>query len=148
MNDEYKLSYEEKRVYRVIMNETMASGGISQRALKSHPDLKDLESKRITQIIKKLIELNMIKRSVVENNGKRTYILSITNNKTLDKDTSPHNNSSVNNSSFLEIPCIKCRYLFSCSIGHPYDPLRCSILTQFILEKAGIITNKPINRLV
>ncbi|MEM1542230.1 MAG: hypothetical protein QW101_05140 [Ignisphaera sp.] len=143
MTDEYTLSYDEKRVYRVIMNETMASGGISQKALKSHPDLKDFESKRITQIVKKLMELNMIKRSVIENNGKRTYVLRVNSNKTLDEATSLHN--GVDTLSLLEIPCIKCRYLFSCSIGHPYDPLRCSVLTQFILEKTGITTNKLVN---
>lgn len=143
MINEDMLDHDEKKVYEIIVCETSASGGIPQKALKSRPELKDLGGKRINQIVKKLVELKMIKRSVSENNGKRVYVLTaITDSDSGERKNSDMNDSILQILSLLEVPCIKCRYLFSCGVGHLYDPLKCSTLTQFIIEKSGIINYK------
>ncbi|MEM1525705.1 MAG: hypothetical protein QW775_04345 [Ignisphaera sp.] len=151
MSNQYKLSPEELRVYEIIKRETKNSKGIKQTVLRKHPELKDIGSKKITEIIRKLIKLNLVERVLVNDGGKNSYIL-VTKEimqdqyDTLEEDTLVTAINSVISKKvdifmlLTDIPCIKCRHIFECSIGRAHDPLHCSLITYFILEKSGVIS--------
>lgn len=143
MSNGLQLSLEERKVYDVIKRETMNTGGIKQTLLKKHPDLRDIDPKKISQITKKLIKLNIIKRTVIENGNKRVYMLIAKDspeNLDIEKPITTSYNTNGLHQILLDIPCIKCRHLFLCSAKHAYNPLRCSLIAYFILERSGIVS--------
>jgi DNA-binding MarR family transcriptional regulator len=156
MDSEFELSSEETRVYEIIKRETKASGGIKQTQIRKHSELRDLDPKKITQIVRKLTKMNLVDRILVNEGGKRHYLLIAKE----EKEESAQNMVTKPNESILaepiattstapsitdidvnllDIPCMKCKHVFECGIGRPYDPLRCPLITQFILEKSGVI---------
>lgn len=147
MSDKSQLSAEELKVYEIIKRETLTSGGIKQISVRKHPELKNLDPKKVTQIVKKLVDMDIVERVLVNNGGRRFYLL-------VAKDVKQNSSISIEGESeykiantqnldasmlLLDIPCIKCRYLPICGISHTHDPLRCSSIAYFILEKSGII---------
>ncbi|MEM4788638.1 MAG: hypothetical protein QXV06_02455 [Ignisphaera sp.] len=150
MNNQYKLSPEELRVYNIIKRETKNSKGIKQTTLRKHPELKDIESKRITEIIRKLIKLNLVERVLVNDGGRNSYVLvtkEVIQNQydTLEGDRSSSTSNSIVSkldvfTLLTDIPCIKCRHIFECGVGRTHDPLHCPLIAYFILEKSGIIS--------
>ena len=149
------LSSEEQRIYNVIKRETETSGGIKQTLLRRHPELKDLDPKMITQVVRKLIKLNIVERITVRNGSRRAYVLVAKSLSQADKGTRKSTDTKLRNedaqyleSLLLSIPCIRCRYLDICGIKDMYSPLRCPSIAYFILEKAGLISGaKALNNL-
>lgn len=145
MSNPPQLSPEEQKVYNLIKQKTVTSGGIRQTLLRRQSELKGIDPRKITEIVRKLIKLKIVERIVVKSNGKRTYVLvakeALTGNGTERNVLSlaPQDLIDVR-SILLDIPCIRCRYLYSCSIGHAHDPLRCPLMAYFMLEKAGLIS--------
>lgn len=149
MNNDLQLSPEELKVYEVIKRETKASGGIKQTQIRKHPELRDIDPKRITQIIRKLAKLNLIERTLLDEGGKRSYLLMSKEEGYKEiptaKDEADRNMQLTTTSvlmkqidvDLLDIPCIKCKHLFECGVGRSYDPLRCPLMTSFVLEKSG-----------
>lgn len=148
MGNKPQLTAEELKVYEIIKRETTASGGIKQTSIRRHPELRNLDSKRVTQIIKKLIDMNIVERTLVNDGARRFYVL-VAKDLEQDSDTiiQEANKYEVADTQswdkacmiLLDIPCIKCRYLPICGISNTHDPLRCSSIAYFILEKSGII---------
>uniref|UniRef100_A0A7C2ZRN0 MarR family transcriptional regulator n=1 Tax=Ignisphaera aggregans TaxID=334771 RepID=A0A7C2ZRN0_9CREN len=73
MTSEPKLTPEEQRVYDLIKRETKSSGGIKQVLVRRHLELKDIDPKVVTQIVRKLIDMGLVEREVV-NNGDKRYL--------------------------------------------------------------------------
>lgn len=147
MSDKSQLSTEELKVYEVIRRETLTSGGIKQTSVKKHPELKNLDPRKITQIVKKLMDMNVVERVLVNDGGRRFYVLVAKDVKQDSSNIQVEDEYGITNTHnldkactlLLDIPCIKCRYLSICGISHTHDPLRCPSIAYFILEKSGII---------
>jgi len=150
MTSEPKLTPEEQRVYDLIKRETKSSGGIKQVLVRRHLELKDIDPKVVTQIVRKLIDMGLVEREVVNNGDKRYYVLRVkeapsASNGVSENAALPHSrdSSGLSDSILLDIPCIKCRNLTTCGMGYAHDPLRCPLIAYFILEKSGIISRVP-----
>lgn len=143
MNDDHNLSPEELLVYKVIKHETDRAGGIKQISLKNHPELKGVEPKKIPQIVRKLIKMNLVSRTLIEEGGGRFYILKareLINPENSNTNSSTRQTTDLFASLLTDIPCIRCQHLFLCGLSHTYSPLRCPHITYFILEKSGFIS--------
>lgn len=146
MSDKPRLSTEELKIYEIIKRETMTSGGIKQTSVRRHPELKDLDPKKVTQIVRKLIDMDIVERVLVNSGSKRFYLL-VAKDVKQNSDAQEKSDYGVYDTQnldractlLLDIPCIKCRYLPVCGISHTHDPLRCSSIAYFILEKSGVI---------
>jgi DNA-binding MarR family transcriptional regulator len=156
MEGSSQLTPEETRVYEVIKRETKSSGGIKQSQIKKHPELRDIDPRKITEIVKKLKKLNLVKRKLINEGGKRCYLLVAEGEEKMQQSivTEPSNTSSSTeivtttpvtftspslDIEILDIPCMRCKHVFGCGIGRTYDPLHCPLITQFILEGSGTI---------
>lgn len=150
MSDQHKLSPEELRIYEIIKRETKNSKGIKQTILRKHPELKDIEPKRITEIIRKLIKLNLVERILVSDGGRNSYVLVTKEVNQNQYDTLEEGKSMLTPNSIVskvdiftlltDIPCIRCRHIFECGVGRAHDPLHCPLIAYFILEKSGIVS--------
>ncbi len=119
------LAPEELQAYNIIKEES-SRGGILQ------PDLwkrLKIDSKQGSRIVLKLIKRGLVKRVLVEYNGRRVYKLVTTTRPLLIEKL------NINLELVSEIPCFLCREIDKCSIGNYFSPATCPRLTAYILNK-------------
>ncbi len=133
------LDENEKLVYEVILRATETNGGIFQVKLKELPELKHLEPQQIAKIVSRLVKKGLIRRKLVNNNGKSMYFLQAISIETTPKVELSERISvriPIDAGSFLEVPCFQCKELFNCGEGNPSNPTKCPLLTSFIWSLA------------
>ncbi len=136
MSAQHTLSLDEneKLVYEVILKATETSGGIFQVKLKEQPELRHLEPQQIAKIVSRLVKKGLIKRKLVNNNGKSMYFLQaiVLENTPRIEVERVSIKIPIDAGSFLDIPCFQCKELMNCGEGNPSSPLKCPLLTSFL----------------
>ena len=134
------LDENERLVYEIVIRATEANGGIFQVKLKELPELKHLEPQQIAKIVSRLVKKGLIKRRLVNNNGKSMYFLQavvLEPAPKLEITKSVSITIPIDTGLFTAIPCFQCKELFSCGEGNPSTPLKCPLLTSFLLNIAS-----------
>jgi len=130
------LDENERKVYEVILNATKSKGGIFQVKLKELTELKNLEPQQIARIVSRLVRKGLVKRKLVNNNGKSMYFLQAVAIEQPKVEISLGLNVcipiSVN--TVINIPCFRCKELFNCSETSSCNPFKCPLLTNFLLN--------------
>jgi len=139
------LDENERLVYEIVLRATEASGGIFQVKLKELPELKHLEPQQIARIVSRLVKKGLLKRKLVNNNGKSMYFLQAIVLEPAPKVEITRKisiNIPIDTGLFATIPCFQCKDLFNCGEGNPSSPLKCPILTSF-LARLSSTDSKP-----
>ncbi len=136
-----QLSQEERLVYEVIKRKTIEQGGILQVKLKELPELRGLEPQRIARIVLKLAKLGLVKRQLVNVEGRSMYLVRAL---TVEEKPSIKQEKSlipIKLDLVAEIPCFYCKELDRCASGSPINPLKCMYLTNYLLKKSEHISH-------
>ncbi len=130
------LDENERRVYEVILRATKTDGGIFQVKLKELNELKSLEPQQIAKIVSRLVKKGLVKRKLVNNNGKSMYFLQalILEQPKVEVSPSLSINIPIEMSSVMSIPCFRCKELYNCGEASSHSPLRCPLLTSFLIN--------------
>ncbi|MCX8184446.1 MAG: hypothetical protein RMI56_06180 [Sulfolobales archaeon] len=118
------MSFEDK-VLELVKELTKKDGGIVQSELWR---ILGIDSREGSKLVARLMRKGLLMREAIVHRGKKTYILKYSDT------TKVPVSISVSLNPAIEIPCFTCRQISRCSIGGYYDPIRCTLLTKYLLS--------------
>jgi len=135
MTSDLALSEPERLVYEIIRRETELHGGVFQVKLKEFAELRHLEPQQIARIVSKLVKQGLVKRKLVDNNGRSMYFLQAVITSTPSMPKLKKLDVPIELSTVIEIPCFTCKDLYDCVAGGYISPHNCPKLTKYLLQK-------------